>query len=573
MVEYMTLLRDVNALFEDGKRPIFRLILSDSIPLGPISRASDQGRLPSIHDDDSPPAYESTKEQTELPLHHRSLHALFLALLYAPLTQSIYKKTERLYRATRIIKAIASVLSLPLTSAICASAAVIFMQPTYWRTYLMQWSRYGSSFLLFALLVSLLGLIIAPIQSIFLGSQAVKMPTEIQDIKILWDLSTQLLEVAKYSGRDSNLVTIMTRAALANATTDETHAQLWPGANVTCDLFSNKRYSNNVCSRQGATFENISGYPDPFVAQLTSNFHTGLLQQFLPRINSTTQFQPIDEADFSDNCDQILDAFFACMPANLTESPWKATRDRHDFSEELYIDVTLDGYPIGEFDRALYKITLSTTTGYFELPNYMNAGAPGFLLDKDPAELCDDRCENQDSYAWRKRDSEKRDTDITPVPGDLQVVKNKAPPPETRAKYPEIYGILATWNYSISDGPRHYGACRDLPLGQLDNAFNAAAFIATEKWLDHPVTNSYSGIHVLALLLLGLYSAWSPRWTQRLDSFAMMRIGGAISQHVSLLMAYRLNMVKGLRAGEGVGLLGLGGPLRLRLGKKYVSYH
>lgn len=257
---------------------------------------------------------------------------------------------------------------------------------------------------------------------------------------------------------------------------------------------------------------------------------------------------------------------------------------------------------------------------------------------------------------------------MTPVPRDLQVVQNKGPLftiamalfgegsfIETRAKYPEVYGALVTSNASYSDLPSHYSACKDLvplghllsgatkvnrcitnsdgespevrylisywlmnflaPLDQLENVVNAAAFIATKRWLEHPVVaTSFSearkvsfdmgvdtqvpvisvagvivvsallGINVLALLLLGLYSAWSPRWTQQLDSFAMMRIGGAISQHVPLLMAYRLNLVKELRAvpgwmgdqtpeSEGVGLLGLGGPLRLRSGRKYVSYH
>ncbi|KAL2811415.1 hypothetical protein BJX63DRAFT_444099 [Aspergillus granulosus] len=733
--------------------------MSESIPLGPIPRASQDTNASTGRDRDddrpaspnveSPPDYEPPKEQTELLLHPRSIYALLLALFYAALvlapwviicliadrpittdrygaftggngtyfyraedTQSPYRKNERWYHAARIIQAIAGVLTLPLTSAICASAAVIFMQrqqsltmpqlmtladngwmdlSTYRRIYLLQWSRYGSSFLLFSILVSLLGLVIAPIQSIFLSSQAVKTPTQVQEIGPLWDLPTQVQRTAEASVPDDNLITLLTRTALTTATTDETHAQLWPGANVSCDPFSYAEYpySHNLCLRQGGTFNNISSYPDPFLAQLPSSFHTGLLRQFLPRINSTAQFQPIGEAEFPENCDQIPNAFFveytnstryydtelmqtwslkACMPANVTESPWKATRDRHDFSEELYIDVTLENYNLGYNHRALYRITLNTTTGYFELPNYMNGGVAGFLLDQDPNELCDDRCEYQEGYAWLKRRSEKRETHITPVPGDLQVVRSKGPLLtiamalfgdgsyiETRAKHPERYGPLVTRNYSSFDQPSHISACRDFvplghllpdarisenhcirnsdgadtgihyqvaywlmnflePIDQLENAFNAAAFIATKKWLEHPMMATFSGdrrvnfdmgadtqvpvislagitvvsallgLHVLALLLLGLYSAWSPRWTKRLDSFAMMRIGGAISQHVPLLMAHRLNMVKGLRAvpgwigdqmpeSEPVGMLGLGGPLRLRSGRKYISYH
>ena len=82
--------------------------------------------------------------------------------------------------------------------------------------------------------------------------------------------------------------------------------------------------------------------------------------------------------------------------------------------------------------------------------------------------------------------------------------------------------------------------------------------------------------------MLGVYAAWSPRWTRVLDSFAMMRIGGAIARYVPLFMSYRLDLVKELREvpgwmgdqmpeSESVGMLGLGGPLRLRSGRKYVS--
>ncbi|KAL4895862.1 hypothetical protein BDV59DRAFT_173288 [Aspergillus ambiguus] len=93
-------------------------------------------------------------------------------------------------------------------------------------------------------------------------------------------------------------------------------------------------------------------------------------------------------------------------------------------------------------------------------------------------------------------------------------------------------------------------------------------------------------IHLLILLLLAIYAAWSQRWTNKLDSFAMMCIGASISHHVPLLMAYRLDFVKELKEvpgcmgwmgdqmpeGEEVGVLGLGGPVRLRKGKKYASY-
>ncbi len=85
------------------------------------------------------------------------------------------------------------------------------------------------------------------------------------------------------------------------------------------------------------------------------------------------------------------------MPTNVTESPWKPTRDRQDFSEELYIKITLSDCPADVIDSipqspSFYRITVNTTAGYFELPNYMNGGVAGPLLDQDPIYKCGIDC-------------------------------------------------------------------------------------------------------------------------------------------------------------------------------------
>ena len=79
------------------------------------------------------------------------------------------------------------------------------------------------------------------------------------------------------------------------------------------------------------------------------------------------------------------------MPADLTQSPWKTTRARQDFSEELYINIT------GGFNQpgGFYRVTVKTTAGYFELPNYMNNLAPGPLLEQAPDYLCGSDCESE----------------------------------------------------------------------------------------------------------------------------------------------------------------------------------
>lgn len=90
---------------------------------------------------------------------------------------SLYEKSESYYRSARVVQSIVAVLTIPLTSAVCARAAVVFLQRNsgltmrqmivladkgwvepgiFWKLPL-GWKRYGSRFLLYALVLSLLG--------------------------------------------------------------------------------------------------------------------------------------------------------------------------------------------------------------------------------------------------------------------------------------------------------------------------------------------------------------------------------------------------------------------------------
>jgi MYXO-CTERM domain-containing protein len=166
----------------------------------------------------------------------------------------------------------------------------------------------------------------------------------------------------------------------------------------------------------------------------------------------------------------------------------------------------------------------------------------------------------------------------------------------------------------------------DLPDGQvIENAFTAAAFLANEAWFlndyygDLRLTVSYdfgadtnvpemsrAGMIIISILLgldlvclfgLALYSvAWMPRWTERLDAFAMMRIGAAVACDSPLLVADDMDRIVSLDETPGwigevtdsnlereseddeslkdaaVWTLGLGalGPIRRR--RKYRAY-
>lgn len=95
----------------------------------------------------------------------------------------LYQKNERWFQATRVLQSIVSVLAIPLTSAVCAKAAVVFAQRSSRRTSLslrqtmaladkgwaspaivmragtpQGFKRIGSSFLLIAIVLNLIGL-------------------------------------------------------------------------------------------------------------------------------------------------------------------------------------------------------------------------------------------------------------------------------------------------------------------------------------------------------------------------------------------------------------------------------
>lgn len=204
------------------------------------------------------------------------------------------------------------------------------------------------------------------------------------------------------------------------ADTNIPQSRLWTGETIDCGPLADSEdlRQEDACALRlpGKTFGNMSVLPDPFLAPLPADFSTGLVRQYLYRINSTAQRQIITDAEFSADCDRDSATFHAqygatslgfkhmtgwsnwsmvaCMPATSNQSTWRETRKRQDFSEHLYLNLTgdllnRDNRLEGRVWRSEYsKITVTTTAGYFELPNYMNGQQPGPLLDDDPTMRC-----------------------------------------------------------------------------------------------------------------------------------------------------------------------------------------
>lgn len=390
-------------------------------------------------------------------------------------THALFARNERFYRSARVIQSIVSVVTIPCISAVCASAAVVFAQnqrdafglrmrqvitladrgwmdpAIYFKLIFGGWKRYGSMFLLLAIFIHLVGGFTYPLQALFLSFKTIKTPTSPGDPRTVFDLPG-LTTLMGTDIPDDNLVVVTTRRALQTATNTRPLAQLWQRGGV-----------------REATLGNISALEDPFYAQLSTGFNTGLIRQFIPRINSTAQYESISEDQFPTGCDALQGAFYvdydylnptdrtadgwrleACMPADLRQSPWNATSKRQDFSEELYLNVTVytgDGYEESPPGGNLYKVTVNTTAGYFELPNYMNGGIAGPLLDDYPSSSsCGSDCQSE-AYITRRQDDAVGNTTLSSASARTT---NKGPLFTTALALFGSGSFLDTWSQMLS---------------------------------------------------------------------------------------------------------------------------
>lgn len=209
------------------------------------------------------------------------------------------------------------------------------------------------------------------------------------------------------------------RYALISTAATDPQSRLWSALGaIDC---SNGTYANSAaCAFGQVSLGNISQLNDPFVAELPAGYNTGLVRQFLPRLSSSVGRIRISEAEFPADCGSLPGSFYvnystavntgfingsaasthwtlvACMPENQISSPWTWTRQRQEFSEELYLHLIAAEpqkiMPPRDQWSGYFKITMNTKAGFFELPNYMNGGLPGELLIDGPSNHCGRDC-------------------------------------------------------------------------------------------------------------------------------------------------------------------------------------
>ncbi|RMZ12630.1 hypothetical protein D0864_00657 [Hortaea werneckii] len=366
---------------------------------------------------------------------------------------SPYVRNEEYFQCARVVQALTSVLTIPLTSALCSKAAVAFFQ------------RKASMGL---------SAIIAPLTQVFLSTSTIKVPAHPSTSEDVMDIMDYFADADKYSfeedweNDDNNRVSLQTRNFLTSASTYDLQPRIWQeNYNCSWDMQSQKhKQLPDACKTGGTTFGDLLSLKAPYLAQLPKDYNTGVVRQFIPRFNVSIFRENITEQGMPRECNVDQPGIFyvnyaneakvepigytagdwsleACMPANQGTSPWKATRSRQDFTEILYLklrtiahlDMSMDFPEVPQTSTGyhIFKITLNTTAGYFELPNYMNGQIAGPLLTNGPSLHCGIDCPGQENYrdgpdVNSQEISSRQATQIVPNSTvELETVANKGP--------------------------------------------------------------------------------------------------------------------------------------------------
>ncbi|KAJ7720622.1 hypothetical protein B0H16DRAFT_1792651 [Mycena metata] len=353
----------------------------------------------------------------------------------------LYVQSEEWFRAARVLASIVATLTIPVATAVCTRGCSVPPKEAVNaktnddagrqgvdRACDMAEAPYCRGEKNYCLVVSYCryflksacntGAIIAPLQQLYLSTATIKTPIwpiVMYQIDLMDHFNNQEPSLRSY---DFGETTTLLRDRLGSTDTTTPQAQLW-SRTTTCNMLLPITSTQGTCitPSEQYTFGNMSQLEDPFLTQLPSGFSTGLIRQFAPCINSTARRENITQEQFPQGCDTLPGAFYvkyenistlntfpgftfkACMPANVR------------FSEVLYLAVnftTTGGWRDLQVPTGVYfaRVTVNTSAGFFELPNYMNGGVAGPLLAEDPTVRapgkCDVDCEPQTYPQFRR---------------------------------------------------------------------------------------------------------------------------------------------------------------------------
>ncbi|CAN9135659.1 unnamed protein product [Alternaria alternata] len=264
-----------------------------------------------------------------------------------------------------------------------------WISPRIWTMY----SKVGSLPLCIAFGLTLVGVIFQILQGIFVRITPAQMASE--ETRYHNHDVPDLPALISSGDRYPTPRIIQLRSILESITENHYEPFLWvkPEGDGMCRNPSQCRFPDY---RRDFQIIADSDYPDLWFTPLPSDYNTGVYKelQYVPRINTTVTYTNMTAAGWPSECVRDKEGVFfaeyhsrrprvydvdltACMPTNISDTPWQATHNRQDITEELYLNITA-GY---EETPLYYRVTAKTSLGYFELPSAKNGNRAGPLLD------------------------------------------------------------------------------------------------------------------------------------------------------------------------------------------------
>ncbi|KAI9731061.1 MAG: hypothetical protein M1818_007918 [Claussenomyces sp. TS43310] len=326
----------------------------------------------------------------------------------------------------RVLNAIASVLTIPVVSAVLAHGAVVYAQrrkaqqavslrqvfalaDRAWSDVLMLWDAIwkdgtSSPYIWFAAGLLALSSLQAPIKEALVSTETITIMTCMDNpLYIFSDHCGDNLGIHQVVGYDPEPYSLARAPQgvivrdvvkkLATVSDLDMQLHLWhePSTNT-----KNINLENNAFSSQLQWFYSEAAQNSTyFVSAIANNTGTGILREHAIRLNSTAECVPIDIAAFPATCpgDQPLVALYnrsggmsidICAPGDYTTSPWTLARERQDIQEELFVRVLArpEVNPVGS--SFAVRCNANTTRGYFELGNIQNSYSASGLIDQWP---------------------------------------------------------------------------------------------------------------------------------------------------------------------------------------------
>ncbi|PGH13107.1 hypothetical protein AJ80_06479 [Polytolypa hystricis UAMH7299] len=392
---------------------------------------------------------------------------------------------DRWRRAMRIVNSIMAVLALPISSGICARAAVVYLQNRRNDTFAIskvlaladrRWLdpvamgqlfiprsrlKYSSKFLYIATFVCVLGVLIFPLQELLLTQESVRIVVRGLPPTFLTD-DADITGLSQVKAGHAITATI---ASINAGDLWDSQPNLWKEPWSKCGVFPSSWARSCIQQGNGIFFYPIMGNAS-FVSHVPNSANSGLVEAHAFRFNSSVDCTAIAEDEFprpcngfsassvtnSSNEDSNSDAreFRVCAPGNIDQFPWNVTRNRQDLDEVVYLhfnDAAASFLSGGNLSTSLtQRCTAQTTAGYFLLPTHDNSSF-GPLLNK-----FDLSTSNDIQQAFGKEDGRSPS-----VPPPETILGHKYPIPEVTDS--PVLGPLLTATISLF-GPSTFFSTR-----------------------------------------------------------------------------------------------------------------